>query len=504
MRRKIILVMMIAIMTIGYAVCLGQSDSTQAQKTDTIIVHDVDTVETSDTVYVALTSNDAMYVEKALDLMESNKVWINIMLTAVGILVAVISLAAVFAVYQGNKARSEARVEMKEVRRLRQRMEEHVGKAGSITEQLQNHLEVFEQKAEIETDETTDFKKKLDNIPKDDAIEAVSYYEALLGWMKIQNIDLSKIPADTHKLIARHYFRLEQFNKAKDGMLACLKVKPDDEEANFMLGNITYGEKNFKSSMGYFEKVTKINLDNDAAYYNWGLSLFEIGESKNKIEYFHTAIEKFKKAIKIAPKKDDAFMDWGTALCQIGEITNSSTYFQDGIDKYSEAVEINPKNDKAIMNWGVALFSIAKAENKPEYFHHAIEKYRTAVEVNPERDAIYNNWGVTLAEIGKLKNKAEYFHKAIDKFKICIEIKPNNDKAIFNMACTFAHLNDKIKMLINLDKAIQLNSKYKFVARKDKDLKAYLDDPDFLKLTEPDDEDDKEKGEKGEDEDDLE
>lgn len=82
------------------------------------------------------------------------------------------------------------------------------------------------------------------------------------------------------------------------------------------------------------------------------------------------------------------------------------------------------------------------------------------------------------------------YQEAIDSLNRIIDLKPSNEAlavTYYNLACAYAlrkKEGDRGRMLEYLKRAVELDGKYKKMAKEDDDFKDYLDDHDFKKLVE--------------------
>ncbi len=89
---------------------------------------------------------------------------------------------------------------------------------------------------------------------------------------------------------------------------------------------------------------------------------------------------------------------------------------------------------------------------------------------------------------GAMYHATQKFEEAIECYNKAIELDPQDINAWEFRANSFARLGQKQQMLDDLIKAFGLNPLHKKKARKNLDLKAYWDDPDFIALTKDDEE----------------
>ncbi len=106
--------------------------------------------------------------------------------------------------------------------------------------------------------------------------------------------------------------------------------------------------------------------------------------------------------------------------------------------------------------------------------------HHKGLEPAPKSSDYHHNRGLLLARSGR-RTEAE------SAYRHAIELDPNLVSAHFNLACLFAGAGEKTNALTSLGRAIALDPQYRDKARADKDFDPLRNDPDFVRLVEPDD-----------------
>lgn len=127
--------------------------------------------------------------------------------------------------------------------------------------------------------------------------------------------------------------------------------------------------------------------------YHWKIGIFGViggfvvfaavyfsakGIFRNEINYFLLTV-KYQTTVKINPRNANAYYNWGLSLSNLGK-------YEEAILKYKKAIEVNPKDKEAYINWGFALYSLGQNEE-------AIEKFQKALDINSEYALAHTNWG---------------------------------------------------------------------------------------------------------------
>lgn len=234
-------------------------------------------------------------------------------------------------------------------------------------------------------------------------------------------------------------------------------------------------------------KVIEIKPDNHEAFNNWGVYLGDLAEtqSDDQSDASHRqAFDKFHKAIEIKQNYHDAFFNWATALGQLAKTKSGNkaeALYRQAFEKYSKTIEIKPDFHEAFYNWGIDLGSLAKTKSGDEteaLYRQAFEKYRKAIEIKPDNHRAFSGWGTDLLNLAKTQSgdKAEaLYNQALGKLKTVVEL----GGSCYNLACVYALKQDKEKALLYLNRSLENKEQSLEFIMADTDWAGYLDDEDF-------------------------
>lgn len=187
------------------------------------------------------------------------------------------------------------------------------------------------------------------------------------------------------------------------------------------------------------------------------------------------SIQDFNKVIDLCPTFDNAYLGRGSVYSQRLHDDNLA------VKDYDKAIELNNKNVVALLNRGLlfakfnqtqtALQDFQRVEelDPKNFFVHynraklyyqmgksseCIEQFNKAIELDPTNAAFYNDRGLVHAAQGNLD-------LALKDLNMSIELNPNNPYVYHDLGIIYLHrLNDVIKAVVNLDKAIELDADY--------------------------------------------
>lgn len=192
--------------------------------------------------------------------------------------------------------------------------------------------------------------------------------------------------------------------------------------------------------------------------------MLEYGDLIYDMGRFEAAVEAYDKAIKLKPDYAEAYNNKGVALEDLRK-------YDEAVKAYDKAIELKPDYADAYYNKGVALDDMRK-------YDEALNAFDKAVELKTNDAIAYDGKSVVFIHLG-------LFKKAVEATDTAIELNPDYANAYFNRACAYSLLGEKDKMLSDLRKVIELESKNRDDAKNETDFDAYRDDPDFRRLIYP-------------------
>ncbi len=173
------------------------------------------------------------------------------------------------------------------------------------------------------------------------------------------------------------------------------------------------------------------------------------------------AIAEFHEAIRLKPDYPEAHNNLGAAASEKGD--------HDGaIAEIHEAIRLNPDHASAHDNLGVALGR--KGDNDG-----AIAEHREAIRLRPDFVEAHDNLGVALCRNGD-------YDGAVVEHREAIRLKPGNANAHYNLAWPLALQRKFAEAATSLRRAIELNSKYLDMARKDHDFDGIRNAPEIIEI----------------------
>jgi tetratricopeptide (TPR) repeat protein len=137
-------------------------------------------------------------------------------------------------------------------------------------------------------------------------------------------------------------------------------VEITDAEAMNTKGMNLVRIQELRSALECFEQALRLNPNHSKAWYNKGMCLVSLGESKEG------AMRCFEKAIEINPLDAEAWNNKGAVLAMLEQD-------QDAMVCYERALELKPSLARAWQNKGLVLWRIGNKKAAKQCFKNAID-----------------------------------------------------------------------------------------------------------------------------------
>ncbi len=222
-----------------------------------------------------------------------------------------------------------------------------------------------------------------------------------------------------------------------------------------------------------FSKAIKGKPDYKNAYYNRGVSEYEVGKLMQDTNLIKASISDFNKALEQDAQFADAYHNRANAKGELGDL-------QGAMKDFNLAITFNPEDSKYYANRGVNKGKTGDIEG-------AIADFNKSLELNPDEAAVYSNRGKAKMLKGKVKEALKdydysiqldpkqytaYLNRALAKqkagdingaladFTKCLELNPKMAVAYYNRALLFLDTNQREKACSDLKIASDLGYRY--------------------------------------------
>lgn len=226
-----------------------------------------------------------------------------------------------------------------------------------------------------------------------------------------------------------------------------------DEYLNLAVGY--YHLKNYEKVIELLNKALQLDPGNAPLYYsNRGVAYAYLSQHEQ-------ALKDYDRALELKPDFPEALVNRGNAYDELGQ-------YEWAIQDYDKALEFKPDDYEALTNRGAAYDHLGQYER-------AIRDYDKALELKPDCHQALNNRGLAYAYQGR-------HARGIQDLKRALGLKPDDPSKRYNMACVYSLMNKPDEALKWLREAIDLDQKFRDMAKSDSDFDNIRDDPRFKEL----------------------
>ncbi|MDJ0582182.1 tetratricopeptide repeat protein [Crocosphaera sp.] len=254
--------------------------------------------------------------------------------------------------------------------------------------------------------------------------------------------------------LGHNFYYSQAYQQAVDCCQIAVNFKPDKDEAWYNRGVALFNLGRFNDAIASFDKALEFKPDKYEAWNYRGIVLGKLGR-------FDDAIASYNKALEFKLDYHEAWNNRGIALGKLGR-------FDDAIASYDKALELKPDYHEAWNNRGIALGKLGR-------FDDEIASYNKALEIKPDYHDVWYNRGIALGKLGRFDDEIASYNKVL-------EIKPDLHEAYYNKACAYALQNNIQLAIENLQQGINLDVKYKDMAKTDTDFDNIRDNEQFKEL----------------------
>ena len=243
----------------------------------------------------------------------------------------------------------------------------------------------------------------------------------------IENKNTASI--DPNKInIALQFHQSGNFEEAKVLYNEILCVESNNPNALYLLGMLSYQEKNLYEAIEYLDRAAMIFPSADI-YKLLGDIYYDLDE----IPY---AAQNYQKALDLKPEFPEIYYNLGVILSKNNDIDGAVSCYQTAISQKSDYAE--------------AYFNLADCLRQTKENDIAVVCYQKVIELQPNNVEAYLNLGNIFKNQKKYDEAASYYEKAI-------LINPNKADSYYNMGLV-AYLQEDIDKSIELyQRAISLN-----------------------------------------------
>ncbi len=268
------------------------------------------------------------------------------------------------------------------------------------------------------------------------------------------------------------YHRNKNYLQAIDYYDKSIAEEPSNAELWINKGSAYIGLGNYEEAIKSYKKAIELSADSAIAFFYLSWCYLLIGKEKEALENLKQAVA-LDETLKLTARENEIFKP----LMESGEIGKfSSKNIPKDKKQTSSNTNTQQNTSSSSSNQAEDYFAEGWSFHQKKEYEKAIEKYDKAIELNPYFMAPRSNKSVCLKRLGKVL-------EAID---ICTEMMSITDTygdAYYNRACYYSILGKTVEAVYDLQKAINIDKKYKYMAKEDEDFDKIKDNQNFINAT---------------------
>lgn len=259
--------------------------------------------------------------------------------------------------------------------------------------------------------------------------------EAFEGYGKARSVDHSISQSGIFRYLAEIYRLRGMSDKALGQYQSLLQREPNDVEALFQAGYISFKLNQLDQAKEYFRKLTVV----DPKHAGGAANLAALEARYNEIRIGRnekTPGITLREVVKSNPNSVEARVNLGAQLVTEG-------VYAEALSVLTPAVNLQP-------NSPAAHYDLGLAQLKEKMYEEAIASNRKALELKPDWPDAYNNLGLAYAGLGRWQEAATAYREAL-------RLIPDYAGALYNLGIAYIRLGQKSATLEVIAKVRPLN-----------------------------------------------
>ena len=259
--------------------------------------------------------------------------------------------------------------------------------------------------------------------------------EAIEGYGKARSVDYSVSNAGTFRYLAEIYRLRGMSDKALGHYQSLLQREPNDVEALFQAGYISFKLNQLDQARDYFRKLVAVDPKHAGGAANLAALEARYNEKHVGLNEKTPGIT-LREVVKANPNSIEAHVNLGAQLITEG-------VYPEALKTLEHAVSLRP-------NSAAAQYDLGLAQIKEKKYEEAITSNRKALELKPEWPDAYNNLGLAYAGLSRWKEAATAYREAV-------RLVPDYAGALYNLGFAYLKLGQKSATLDVIAKVKPLN-----------------------------------------------
>lgn len=245
--------------------------------------------------------------------------------------------------------------------------------------------------------------------------------EAFEGYGKARSVDYSVSHSGTFRYLAEIYRMRGMSDKALAHYQSLLQREPNDVEALFQAGYISFKLDQLDQAKDYFRKLISVDPKHAGGAAN--LAALEGRYNEKHIgRNEKTPGITLRDVVKANPSSVEAHVNLGAQLI-------TEEVYPEALTTLEHAVSLRP-------NSAAAQYNLGLAQLKEKKYEAAITSNRRALELKPEWADAYNNLGLAYAGLSRWK-------EAVTAYSEAVRHVPHYAGALYNLGFAYIRLGQK-------------------------------------------------------------
>jgi tetratricopeptide (TPR) repeat protein len=259
--------------------------------------------------------------------------------------------------------------------------------------------------------------------------------EAFEGYQKVRSVDVSASHSGTSRYVAEIYRLRGMSEKALGQYQLLLAREPNDTEALFQAGYISFKLNQLDQAKNYFRKIIEVDPKHAGGAANFAALDARYNEKRAGLHEKMPGIT-LREVVQANPNSVEAHVNLGAQLITEGA--------------YSEALPILERAVTLRPNSAAAQFDLGLAQIKNQKYEEAVASNKKALELRPNWQDAYNNLGLAYAGLKRWEEAAAAHREAL-------RLKPEYAGALYNLGIAHLRLGDNATARQLFEKLRQMN-----------------------------------------------
>src|ERR1051326_967090 len=242
--------------------------------------------------------------------------------------------------------------------------------------------------------------------------------EALEGYAKTRSVDLSASHSETFRYLAEIYRVRGMPDKALGHYQSLLQREPNDVEALFQAGYLSFELNQLDQAENYFRKLIAVDPKHAGGAANLAALQARYNEKHVGLNEKTPGVT-LREVVQANPNSVEAHVNLGAQLITEGV--------------YPEALTILERAATLRPNSAAIQYDLGLAQLKNNKYEDAVNANKKALELKHEWPDGYNNLGLAYAGLGRWK-------EAVTAYSEAVRLVPNYAGALYNLGIAYLRL----------------------------------------------------------------